>query len=434
MFGGYAMNTQSSSKSILIKKLELVREVENAVRPEVIVQYQTKALNDYVEEVLATEADTEATSSTINASPNLTTFSYRNFDLRLSKKRKGQLYVEVIASPEGMGNGTIALPPYGTLKIAPGGLARNLSAIGYPTTNTTPDLAITLRSLGEDIGKAMLPDNVRLCFERNLSTAIQAGEGLRIRLYIQDDDIAAIPWEVARIGEDFLSLRPRTPIVRFITLNEAPTPLHVNGPLRLLGIVSDPKDLPSLNVALEQAQIENALIPLIEKKCLCIKWLSNGNPDELQDRLRSYQPHILHYIGHGSYDHKSKSGTLWFKDRDGNKQPRTAEWLATLLRDSTVRFVFLNTCESGHAVGSLSEALVRRGVPAVLGMQTEVFDNVAISFASGFYRSLADRYPVDVSLVEGRKAVFNHLANDLGRPDWAEPVLYMSVPDGELFD
>jgi hypothetical protein len=81
----------------------------------------------------------------------------------------------------------------------------------------------------------------------------------------------------------------------------------------------------------------------------------------------------------------------------------------------------------------VAEVLVRREVPAALGMQVPVRDDVATAFSETFYAALVDGWPVDAAVLEGRKAIANALNNDPNQPDWVHPVLYMRAPDGVLF-
>jgi len=147
---------------------------------------------------------------------------------------------------------------------------------------------------------------------------------------------------------------------------------------------------------------------------------------------------VVHYIGHGSYDASNKGGRLAFESPEGVATNTTANSFAMVLKDSTVRFVFVNACESGHAAGGLAEVLALKGMPAALGMQTRVLDDVAISFANGFYTALSNYFPVDRALVEGRLQVFAEKSagddDPYLHPHWAEPILYMRAPDGQIFD
>jgi hypothetical protein len=69
-------------------------------------------------------------------------------------------------------------------------------------------------------------------------------------------------------------------------------------------------------------------------------------------------------------------------------------------------------------------------MPAVIAMQFEITDSVAIILARAFYESLARGAPVDTALAEARLAIF---AADDGI-EWGAPVLYLRAHDGRLFD
>jgi len=207
----------------------------------------------------------------------------------------------------------------------------------------------------------------------------------------------------------------------------------VRGALQILGIISNPTDWPPLDVASERVRLEKALVPLIADQQVSLTWLPRADAQLLADALRR-GVHLIHYIGHGIYDEEEHFGRLVFTDAAGQGTILSADWLATLLRDSSVRFLLLNACQSGRAAGGLAEVLVQRGIPAVLGMQTSVPDDVAIAFAGGFYNALRDGWPVDAALVEGRKAIVNAVGHDPDKADWVYPVLYMRAPDGRLFE
>jgi hypothetical protein len=60
------------------------------------------------------------------------------------------------------------------------------------------------------------------------------------------------------------------------------------------------------------------------------------------------------------------------------------------------------------------------------------FPSVSRKFGCGFS---ADDYPVDAATIEGRKAILEILGGDAGAfaaPDWATPVLFMPVKDGDI--
>ena len=79
----------------------------------------------------------------------------------------------------------------------------------------------------------------------------------------------------------------------------------------------------------------------------------------------------------------------------------------------------------------MAHVLVRSNLPVALGLQADVSDSAAIAFAGAFYRTLADRWPVNAAVAEGRK--FAQGVVGLDAPWWALPVLYVRAEDGRLF-
>jgi hypothetical protein len=63
-------------------------------------------------------------------------------------------------------------------------------------------------------------------------------------------------------------------------------------------------------------------------------------------------------------------------------------------------------------------------------MQWEVTDEAAISFATEFYSSIASGVPIDRGVSFARMAMYA----DGAEIEWATPVLYLSAPDGRIFD
>ena len=187
----------------------------------------------------------------------------------------------------------------------------------------------------------------------------------------------------------------------------------------------------ALNHAVEKQKIEDAIAPLKQGGLVELDWLPLANTTALlQAMLKQY--HIVHYIGHGAFDPVRGLGTLAFDKKDPDLEDLSAHQFYRNL-GSKVGFVFLNACDSGHEVGGIAEELVRRGIPAVLGMRRSVLDSAAIQFASMFYRALADGWPVDAALVEGRIAMINSMDDDDTNDQWSQPILYMRPPDGRIF-
>jgi hypothetical protein len=208
--------------------------------------------------------------------------------------------------------------------------------------------------------------------------------------------------------------------------------LAFDPPLRLLLVSAEPSGQDPIDVETERLQIVQAMDHLQHVGKVEIESLEHATVRGLQMMLR--RPfHVLHYIGHGVYDERTHSGMLVLEDDRGCEHPISAAQLQYLLRDTTVRLTVLNACMTTHgATGrTIAGELMRAGLSATLAMQFAVSEHSATIFAGEFYRTLADGWPVDAAVAEGRKAVM--FATDLNEMDWGIPVLFMRTQDGVLF-
>ncbi len=216
-------------------------------------------------------------------------------------------------------------------------------------------------------------------------------------------DLASIPWEYLHDGDDFLIFNYL--FVRVVPGAPLPAPPDPALPWRLLAQGSDPalqevRD-PKTNVLKGHAPVERRL-QVVQELDLIRDGLQRQQPPApirwqrvaptraaLIDNLASPEPVLFHYTGHG--DVRDKEPVLCFDDGCGCMDPQAVPNLAADLRD-TVYFAFLNACrtaDSDEPGANLALALVKDGVPAVLGTQYTVLDEAASVFARTFYRWLA---------------------------------------------
>ena len=260
---------------------------------------------------------------------------------------------------------------------------------------------------------------------------------LRIKLKIDPPELMLLPWELLYDPETrrFLCFSPETPLVRYLSFARPPEALELQPPLRILVIISSPRDAVSLDVNRERRNLETALKDLVGKGLVHLDYVERAIPRLIQDCLREGF-HAVHYIGHGGFDESTGQGFLLLEDEEGRSYPVDAEQLAILFQRD-IRLVVLNACETARVAEtnpflSVGPALVTTAeVPAVVAMQFPVPDDSAITFAQGFYAALSDFRPVDVAVSEARQAVMWEVG--LGEVDWAAPVLFMRAPDGEIF-
>ena len=172
------------------------------------------------------------------------------------------------------------------------------------------------QDFGKALFQAVFPGDVRSCFDRSLERAQAQGKGLRIRLRIQPPDLAALPWEYLYDSRqaEYLCLSQNTPIVRYMETLQPPLPLTVAPPLRVLGMIASPVDLPALDVETEKERLERALKPLQQHGFASLTWLEGQTWRDLQRILRAGPWHIFHFIGHGGFDRQTDEGLLMLAD------------------------------------------------------------------------------------------------------------------------
>lgn len=295
-----------------------------------------------------------------------------------------------------------------------------------------------VQNFGRVLFEALFTGEVRSHYAVSRREAAQQGKGLRLKLRILSPELAALPWEfLYDPGQaEYVCLSSNTPIIRYLELSQPPQPLVVTTPLRILGMITSPRNLAELDIEHEKQRVEVAIKDLQANGLVQLTWLEGKTWQDLQRALRRGTWHIFHFIGHGGFDPNTDEGLIAFEDNEGQAHLLSATHLGRLLSDHyPLRLVVLNACEGARGskrdvFSSTAAILVRRGIPAVLAMQYEITDRAAIELSRAFYEALADGMPVDAAVGEARKAISLDIANTV---EWGTPVLHMRSPDGVLF-
>ncbi|MGB9179861.1 MAG: CHAT domain-containing protein [Pyrinomonadaceae bacterium] len=309
-----------------------------------------------------------------------------------------------------------------------------------------------IRAVGLDIGNALFPQRVRALLYAS-RRALTANERLRIRLMLDTNALADVPWEYAylpdpdtEVAEDdrtgFIVFDRSLSFVRYKPLGgrRLSKPEPVQAPLRFVAFLSNPEGTVQLNLDAEEDNLKQALaeVPEIHPEVY-----RNPTVDTLTEALVK-SADIFHFAGHGEFQGRMSEnygvlegrGSLSFADKDNKEVPLPAETLALMLAQRGVRLAVLGACESSkvdqvNAWTGIAPALMRAGIPAVVGMQFKVLDENAITFSKIFYRALADGQYIDEAVTAGRLAIFARRPEN--ERDWAGPVLYMREQGGVLF-
>jgi len=368
-----------------------------------------------------------------------TPLTYLDFELEIGPRQGREYPVSIIRSPAGVADATLYFPfDELALENRLKDLQIALLRSGGERRQVLSPEEQTVQDFGRALFDALLTGEVRSRYDVGQREAAQQGKGLRLKLRIQPPELAVLPWEFMYDPRraEYVCLSRHTPIVRFLELPEAVQALKVTAPLRILGMLASPSDLPPLDAVREKERVERALQTLQKHGLLELSWLEGQTWRDLQRAMRSGPWHIFHFIGHGGFDRVADEGYIALADEAGETWRLSATQLGRLLADhQSLRLVLLNSCEGARGgecdiFSSSASILVRRGIPAVLAMQCEISDRAAIEFARAFYEALAEGVPVDTAVAEARKAVSLAVSNTV---EWGTPVLYTRAFDGQLF-
>jgi WD40 repeat protein len=348
----------------------------------------------------------------------------------------GEFRVEVIASPAGHSSATARLDA-GPLKARRRLLQQEVLA-SSALTRGVPETELLLRETGRRLFAGLLgAGGIAGCYRASAALAAERGEELRVVLRIGEPALAGLPWEAMFDHETGSYVCRRDQLVRHVPVPSVTPPLQVRPPLRVLGVVSSPSDLHHLNADAEKDNLARALAGPASRGLAEVHWAPDATWAGLQDLLMDGEWHVLHYIGHGTFDPARDEGALFLERPDGRADTVSASRLVDLLRQARPmpRLVVLNSC-AGAATGAgdlfsgTAAALVRGGVPAVTAMQYEISDGAAVAFTRGFYAALARGRGVDDAVSSGRVAILGTSDRTL---EWVTPVLYLRGNQSRLF-
>ena len=288
-----------------------------------------------------------------------------------------------------------------------------------------------LTNIGRILFDGLFTGRIREKFLLSLGRAEDsANRGLRIRLLfdLRTPDSAllyALPWELIYDEErrDFLARNPRTPLVRHLQVSRPETDATLPNPLRVLLLVANPIGTEPLA---HRDEIDGLTQPQSLASVCGFSTLIRPTLQDLRGHLAEHAVDAIHFIGHARFEDDGRPALL-FEDPQQNPVPVSGEALGETLKHLTsIRFVFLNACETAalprhrgrDPFTGVAAALVLAGVPAVVAMQFPIADRAAITFSHALYSALARRLSLDAAAAEARLSTY--LGNEKSW-QWAIP-------------
>ncbi len=295
-----------------------------------------------------------------------------------------------------------------------------------------------MRTFGKKLFDKLFQPAINRCYyeSRGLIKATPATR-LRLKLMIESPALVTLPWELMYDPNrrEYLALTPELSLVRFLMTQQERRALTVAPPLKVLVASASPSGHAFLpGIAEEQKRIRQILRPHIRGHLVKLDFLPNLTVQALSQKLKEGY-HVLHYTGHGTFQESAKGGEgcLIFENESGDAEPVNTARLELLLRDSEVRLVILNACQTAQTsrfdyFTGTAQALVSAGLPAVIAMQHKIFDDSGVVFAETFYRSLTEQFQIDMAVQAARKELA--IRSKVEKMDWGTPVLFMRSSNG----
>jgi hypothetical protein len=363
-------------------------------------------------------------------------YRYRDFTITLRKdddSSRGGPYRTFVTDPDGREmTGTFANP------LSPTELSVAVASIrtgGNVLQRSVPEESLDpVKDMGSRLYDALCQGSILRAFMRALDSP---DEGVRLRLVLEDDDAAALPWEFLydRRRDDFLVLSTRSPLVRrvagpaFGPADGGKPAEPLQAPARVLVAVADVtgswdvnKELDAINEAANHSG--NAKVEVLE----------TATPSSFEKALRTLEPDLVHLIATGFEEGRRGFGPVRQRlallvneatATDATRQHVLLEGkrLADLFaRAEHLRVVVVNGCNTDALAGNIAAC-----VPATVAHRGDISDEAAVAFAEGFYSALLNGLPLEAAVTGGRLAIDSR---DPGGREWSAAVIYLQTTDG----
>lgn len=260
---------------------------------------------------------------------------------------------------------------------------------------------------------------------------LKSETSLRVRISSDWPEASDLPWEL--LLHPVFWIPPGKPwlnLTRSVPVRVSPSPTRVSLPLKMLLVLTNPKDERLLD---SHAEI-NAVTQSLSHESYHWEVCHEPTVEALQDALRRVQPQIVHYIGHSGVGHGE--GNLILHDSQDRTRWLDAETVSRAL-PPTVKLLCLSTCFSARnyqILGLLRFAMasVAATLPSIVVNQSAVSETTVRKFWGAFYHSLIeDAGDASMALSQGHRAAREaqpHLA------DWASFALVLRERSSIVFE
>ncbi|HEY7297244.1 MAG TPA: CHAT domain-containing protein [Xanthobacteraceae bacterium] len=298
--------------------------------------------------------------------------------------------------------------------------------------------SVDIQQIGKRLFDCVFQPEIYELYKERLEAASRDHTELQIKLCVEAPELIHVPWEMMFDKRRLfhLSCSQVTPFARVATMHELDLHICEEPPLRVLCMVSAPKDFAGtqyeLQTDVEVARLDRALQPLRNDNQVRLCWATPGTRRQLKTRIVKGDDgkkwDVFLFIGHGL------EGSLVLEEDGGSSYEMVkADVLRGLLEgENGPKLVILNSCRGAtkreDRLASTAETLVKGGgIAAVVAMQFDISDRMGSTFGPSFFSNLM----LGVSVQRAMTLTRLDLQGD-GFTEWISPVLYMQSKDGRV--
>jgi hypothetical protein len=248
------------------------------------------------------------------------------------------------------------------------------------------DVMIDGRLCSRDVPPNAREMLLRILPEPERNEVANTGEPIRLRIV---SGIAAIDWIPWELLDGKSSGGGAVGVTRLVPVRLPPPPMSAAPPVRVLLVVTSPKDEQILDSSLEIDAVTSG----IDRQQYQIQILERATREQAAATVRSFEPHILHYVGHSGV--VRGAGELVLHDAQGGSDWIGAAEIAQLLPIST-RLLCLSTCFTRpnynlRGLPLLAHAPPFVKLPTCVTNRAEVTETQVRTFWTHFYDQLIRR-------------------------------------------
>lgn len=373
----------------------------------------------------------------------------KELHIRLSEQQPGAYQAKIVDPPAGAegferptGAGwpcQLPLPPF------PAGF-RTLADFQRHLLSLKPNDPNELEAIGSYLFNFLFGSDINnrnVLYEYWTSCLNQSPlEGVRTVLQLDSPSLIGIPWELCNENGDYLAVNIphtllRTAWVAIGAFKREPVPLS-QAPLRVLLIISHKEQDVLVKGPDEALSVDAALFRLLPWM-VDLHILIRPTISEVREWCQNWEPHILHFVGHGGATAQGSPYLLLYQSAQADAARLDERALINLFQTRVPRLIVLNACRSGQvsnldtnmaaaqAIQTFSARLIQKGVLAVIAMQADIEGADAVALMRTFYHKLAKGKSIDQALTFARDRRFGEASLSPNQKwDWALPALYLA--------